>query len=133
MLNFFKRGIELGDYLKRSKKIVINGVKFEIRKINLDDHLAGLKVILNMHELYKREKPKDKSEIVEDNVKVKAFMRDFIYAGVVHPKLTISSKPSPEDANLIHVDAITADLDLAQKLCAKIIEHSYGKKKRQKK
>lgn len=123
---FNRRTVDLRDYLRQTKKIKVNGVPFEIKKVNIDDHLAGLNVILKMHDLYKREKPTDKTAMIEDNAKVLKFMRDFIYAGVVAPKLSL--KDPPED-DAIGVSEILSDHQLAGELTSKIIEHSYGKKK----
>ena len=126
MLGFFRRTVDLKDHLRQTKKIRIKGVNFEIKKVGMNDHLAGLNVILKTRELYKREKPTDPAVILEDESKVKKFMRDFIYAGVVAPKLTMKE---PVDDGAIHVDELLTDIDLCQELTVAIIEHSYGKKK----
>ena len=125
LFSIFRRGVDLDSYLRQTKKVRVNGVNFEIKKIKIDDHLAGLKVILSLDALYKREKPTDKTAMLEDGVKTQKFMRDFIYAGVASPKLTMQS---PAEPGTIHVDDLTANLDLAQKLCIEIIKHAYGKK-----
>jgi len=117
--------IELKDYLNKTKKVVINGVIFHIKKINMDDHLSGLKVIMKFRDLYA--KPGNKAtteESLEDLKKLKEFMKDIIYAGVVKP--TLSMKKDPGDA--IHIDEILNDLDLAQKLCMTILNLTYEKK-----
>lgn len=125
LFGFFGRSVELKDYLRKTTKIKVNGVRFEIKKIGMEEHLAGLNVIMKTWELYKREKPQDPVVIAEDSAKVKKFMRDFIYAGVVSPKLTLK----PEEAGAICIEEILNDMELAQGLTVKIIEFAYGKKK----
>lgn len=124
--SFFRRKVELKAHLRQTKKVIVNGVEFEIKKVSVEDHAAGLNVLLKLHDTYKREKPTDPVKILEDNAKIKKFMRDFIYAGVVSPKLTLKEG---DDAAYIHVDELLADMELAQKLCYKIIGYSYSKKK----
>lgn len=125
MWPFFRRSVDLKDYLRRSKKIRINGIAFEIRKVEMEDHLAGLNVMLKLHELYKREKPSDSNQVIQDYDKIRTFLRDFLYAGIVSPKLSMKK---PVEDGYIHVDELTADADLAQKLSVAIIEYSYSKK-----
>ena len=125
MFNFLRRKVALTDYLRHEKKIQINRVEFAIRRVNVEDHLAGLKVILKLHDLYKRENKRPSTAEAEDLEKVRKFARDFIFAGVVSPKLTMKKEG---EAGAIHVDEILADFDLSQRLCTAIIEHSYGKK-----
>lgn len=126
LFGLFGRTVDLKDYLRQTKKLKINGVRFEIKRLSMDDHLAGLNVILKIRDLYKREKPKDPEVLMADSEKIKKFMRDFIYAGVVSPKLTM--KDPPEDG-AIAIDELLSDIELAQKLCTEIIKHAYGKKK----
>lgn len=126
MLHLFRRrSVDLKSLLRQTKKVRIQGVDFEIRQVDLQDHMAGLNVILGLWDLYKRDKPKDPVKVMEDNAKLRKFMRDFIYAGVVSPKLTLKDPPE-EDA--IPVDELTLRIDLAQELCQAIIENAYGKK-----
>lgn len=122
----FGRSVELKDYLRQTKKIKVNGIKFEIKKLNLDDHLAGLNVILKMRDLYKKEKPTDPAVVIEDAGKMKKFMRDFLYAGVAYPKLSLKD---PVEDGCIAVDELLNDIELAQKLTFLIIAYAYGKKK----
>jgi hypothetical protein len=116
----------LKDYLAKTKKVVLHGVIFEIKKISVEDHLAGFNVLMKLREAYsKPDRPKDNPEqSSEDLKKMKKFMRDFICAGVVKPKITMKDPPGED----IHVDDVLNDLDLAQDLCAEIIEYSFGKK-----
>ena len=125
MLNWFKKkDIDLAEYLNQTKKIVINGVIFNIKRISIEDHLAGLNVILKIRDTYQKEKPKPEKAI-EDFKKQKKFMKDIIYAGVVKPQLTMKAT----EKSKIHVDEILKDISLAEPLTMAIIEFSYGKKK----
>ena len=125
MLNWFKKkDIDLAEYLNQTKKIVINGVIFNIKRISIEDHLAGLNVILKIRDTYQKEKPKPEKAI-EDFKKQKKFMKDIIFAGVVKPQLTMKAT----EKSKIHVDEILKDISLAEPLTMAIIEFSYGKKK----
>jgi hypothetical protein len=127
MFGLFRREVALHDYLRRTKKVRVNGIGFEIRKVDLKDHAEGLNIILNLHQLYVRKKDRDglKSAVVQDEKKLKDFMRHFLYAGVVAPRLTL--KNPPEDG-ATSVDELMQDVDLAQKLCTQVLQYSYGKK-----
>lgn len=127
MLSWFRRTVDLKAYLRQTKKIRVKGIEFEIKKIGLQDHLAGLNVILEIHKQYQIDKPKDPAKVLDDSVRLRKFMRDFIYAGVVSPKLSIA-KDGPKDDE-VAVDDLMQDDDLAQTLCMHIINHAYGKKK----
>lgn len=118
-----KKTIELSEYLKGTKKVVINGVRFELKRISMDDHMAGLNVILKFRDVY--QKKEAKLDNVADDIKtLKKFMRDIIYAGVARPVLTM--KDPPGDA--IHIDEVLNDLDLSQKLCMEILNYTNEKK-----
>lgn len=120
-----KNPVELKDYLNQAKKVVINGVIFKIKKINMDDHLAGLNVIMKFRDVYAvKSKTATTEESLDDLKKLKKFMKDIIYAGVVHPKLTMKTPPGED----IHIDDILNDLDLSQKLCMAILTFTYEKK-----
>lgn len=121
-----RREVGLEDYLRRTKKVYVNGVIFKIRKVDMADHVAGLNVVMKLWDLYAREKPKSGAQVADDYARIRKFTRDFIYAGVVSPKLTMKAAGEP---GVIHVDEVTADAELSQKLCAEIIQYSYAKKK----
>jgi len=122
---FLRRGGDLAGHLRRTKKVRAGGFDFEIRKVNVQDHLAGLNVILALHELYKREKPSSPEKQIEDDAKIRKFMRDFLYAGVASPKLSMKDPP---DEGTISVDELCRDVQIAQALCIEILNFSYGKK-----
>lgn len=124
MFSWFSKTIDAKDYLRQQKTVKINGVVFVVKKISIEDHLAGLNVILNIHQTYKT-KPKEPTEKLDDLKQLRKFMRDIIYAGVVMPKLNMGKD---QNENL-HVDEILNDMVLAQKLTSEIINLAYGKKK----
>lgn len=124
---FFRRTVDLKSHLRQTKKIRLKGIDFEIKKVGMDEHLAGLNVILQMHSQYQKEKPKDPKVLIDDSAKLKKFMKDFIYAGVVSPKLSIAKDGAKPDET--HVDELLTDDELAQALCMHIINFAYGKKK----
>ncbi len=123
-LAFWRRGKDVKSYLRRTKTVRFRGMVFEIRRVGLDDHLAGLNVVLQIRGEYQRERPTDPTKVLEDQQKFRKFARDFIYAGVVSPKLTLKDG----DGDALHVDEITSDNALANRLVDEIIVHSYGKK-----
>lgn len=112
------------------KKVKINGVRFVIRKLNPTDHLAGLKILLSYHDLYKKQKDHkvDKISRLEDLQKMEKFFRDFIYAGVVSPKISMIADKTQLAPDEIHVDDILSNLDTTRKLASAIIGHTYKKK-----
>ena len=124
MFKWLKRGIEADDYYRAVKKVYINGVIFHIKKISIDEHLAGLDVILKIWNVYSKEKAPPKTA-VEDFKKIKKFCRDIIYAGTVKPELTLKK----DETGKIHIDEILNNLEIAQKLTNEIIGYTYGKKK----
>lgn len=120
------RGQDPRDYLRQTKTVKIHGVRFKIRRINMEDHLSGLNVMMKLYDTYKVKKPDSKAKQIEDEQEIRKFMRDFIYAGTVHPKISLK-KDHPEDE--LHIDEIIADMKIAEKLCMHILAYSYGKKK----
>lgn len=116
--------------LRQTKKIIIDNVEFEIKKVGIDEHLAGLNVILRFHEQYGRpEKHKTVSvgQKLEDQAKLKKFLRDILVAGVVSPKLTLKDKP--EDGEINVDQFVSREFDLANMLTYEILKLTYGKKK----
>jgi hypothetical protein len=132
-LFFWRRGRSLAEHLAgRPKKIRIDSVDFTIRKINLLDHAAGLNVVTQFFQVYTKTNPKVDEKLINDTAQVRKFMRDFIYAGLVEPKLHMKPLKDGEKLPLgeYHVDEILADMELSSKLFAAIYQYSIGKKKR---
>lgn len=118
---------DLREKLKINKKVKINGVIFNIRKINVLDYLEGAKVLHEAFSVYKTKSEKEIDQKLVNNIKkAKDYMRDVIMAGVVSPKLV---RKQEEDPNAVVVDEILNDWMFAQELCAEILQFTYGKKK----
>lgn len=133
-LFFWRRGRSLAEHLAGTpKKVRIDSIDFVIRKINLLDHAQGLNILSNFYAAYT---PKgaalSRPRLKEEEAKhVAKFMRDFLYAGIVSPKLHI--KPLKDGETLprgeYHIDELLADLELSGKLFGHIYAYSLGKKK----
>lgn len=122
---FKTKEVSLEDYLHKTKKIKINGVVFQIKKINLDDHLSGLDVILQIRDLYRKEKNQPAAVTIENQKKISKIVRDIIYAGVVKPQLTMKK----DEPTKIHIDEIMVEKDMAEALSTAILQHTYQKKR----
>lgn len=139
-LFFWRRRRSLAEHLAgKPKKIQIDRVDFVIRKINLLDHAQGLNVLVNFFATYtpkglKAPPRPAPAQVAEETKQVQKFMRDFLYAGVVSPKLHI--KPRKEGETLppgeFHVDDLLADMELSSKVFGEIYRYSVGKKKTRK-
>ena len=120
VFNFF-RGREIG----LSKKVVIDGFSFHIKKIDPLDHLKGLKVMLQSFDTYKVNKKIDDRELSDGQVKkVREHYRDIFLASVVRPQLSIDGA-----GETVCVNDIFKEGDLSEKLYEEIITYTYGKKK----
>lgn len=118
---FFKR-----DNLKRLlgiKKIKIKGVLFTIRKINIQDHVEGYKVLLRIYDDWNN-KRKDKDLTENALQKTKEVYRDIFLKAVIKPALSKDGKNES-----IGVDELFIDWDLAHKLFNEIMSNTLGKKK----
>lgn len=114
---------DLKTELYKTKKIVVCGVRFEIKKINLLDYLNGSKVLLQQFDTYKTAGVKNTpANLSEDNAK--KHLADVLVAGVVNPKLT-----HKENGNDIPVNDLFMNMDMSNELYMKILEYTYGKKK----
>lgn len=121
MLRFFAKSLKTELY--KTKKIVVNGVYFEIKKINLMDYLNGSKVLLQKFDTHKTAGVKNSpANMSEDNAK--KHMIDVLVAGVVDPKLC-----HKENGTDILVDDLFINIEMTNKLYLEILEFTYGKKK----
>ena len=128
MLGFLKRlffGRDLSEVLSQTKKLVIQGVRFEIKKIDPLDHAKGLHVLRSQFDLYSLTKPKEHEVSEADLKKIRQHYRDVFLAGVIRPALSIK----PESGEAIFVDDIFKDEMMSEKLYFEIICFTYGKKK----
>jgi len=120
MLNWFKKK-DLNDHLNQAKEIIVDGIIFKIKKIDILDYMKGLKVMHQQYDVYKR----DPNNIVDQNFsKIKEHYRDVFLASVVKPQLSLD-----ESDSTVNVNEIFKDWDLANKLYEEIMIFTYGKKK----
>ena len=121
MWPFYKK---LEDVLRRTKVIVVHGIKFEIKKIDPTAYLDGSKAMVQLYDVYKVGS-KDQAPPINDALmnKVKDHYKDVFMASVVRPVLR------RKDGEGILVDNLFTDWDLAHELYSKIMEHTHGKKK----
>lgn len=116
-------GKELKNELYKTKKIIVCGVRFEIKKINLLDYLNGSRVLLQQYDIYKTAGGKNPpANLSEENAK--KHLSDVLVAGVVSPKLC-----HKENGSDIPVNDLFINWEMANALYVKILEYTYGKKK----
>ncbi len=115
-------GKSLDSYVNETKKVKVNGIKFTIRKVDVSDHLAGFKVMLQTYDLYKAGKTDAKSTISDKALK--EVFSEVLVAGVVHPKLSLQ-----KDTGAQYVGDLFFDYDMVVKLYNEILTFTYGKKK----
>jgi hypothetical protein len=118
---------DLKDHLSETRKIKIDGILFEIRKINMIDYMDGSKILYEFFSTYKTKNDKNSDSKLETNIsKAKSHMIDIIMAGTVKPKLV---RKIEDDKTAIPIDDIFKDWLLAQKLSQAIMDHTFNKKK----
>lgn len=120
MLNWLFGEKDLLKELNRTKKVRINGFKFEIKKVSPLDHLAGSRILLQSFDVLKMGNVKTE----QSEKKIREHISEVLLAGVVHPKLT-----QKEEADGIHIDKLFRDYELVNKVYVEIINFTYGKKK----
>jgi hypothetical protein len=125
MLRWLKRiffGRSLEEALSETKKIRVNGTRFEIKKIDVLDHLDGSKVMTQYFALYKAGVLDKKDDV--NSKKVREHVSQVLVAGVVSPVL--SHKDNGEG---LHVEKLFNDWELAQAVYFEIMLFTNGKKK----
>lgn len=122
MLNWFAR--DLRSALYETKKVVVNGVRFEIRKVNLLDYLEGSQVLLQEYDTHKTAGQKKANPTILPSEKVKRHYKDILCAGCVVPRLSMNPKDDE-----IQVDDLFIDLEMVTGLYMEILNFTYGKKK----
>jgi len=120
---------DLKSYLSQTKKVCIKGVVFEIRMINIVDHLEGAKVLQELYSVYKTkdERAKQLKQDAQAIKKSRIFIKDILMAGVVSPPL--ARKSVDESDNNVAVDSVLEDWALSQELAKHILDYTYSKKK----
>ena len=117
----FKRK-ELNDVLNKTKSVVIQGVLFEIRKIDPMAYLDGSNVLKQLHNTYEEKIAQEKAEV--SFTKLKKHYSDVFLAGVIKPKIS-----RQEEDGAVQVDEIFRDWPMAHELYNQIQILTYGKKK----
>ena len=120
MLNWFKSlfyGKSLDSVLQETKFIRINGIRFQIKKIDVMNFLDGSKVMLQYYDTFKLEKGNQDKEM--SHKKIREHMKEILCAGVVNPKLSLN------DENY-KVDKMFVNMKLVNKLYEVIMKYTYG-------
>ena len=126
MFGWFKRNKDFHTYIRGTKKIKVNGVSIEIRKLNLDDHLAGVNILIGLYKTYEKAKPADPQQRANDEVKIRKILRDMLYGGMASPRVSLKSPAEPGTVYVDHI--IDAPDDFARKIATEIMQYSFGKK-----
>jgi len=123
----FKRKT-LKEALSPTKKVKVKGILFTIKKLSPEDYLQGNTDLLSSYDTYSV-KSKESGSQTDPNLikKLKKYYRQIFLSGVVSPKL--SSKGVDECGELVSVDEIFNDWELASELCLQILAFTHGKKK----
>ena len=87
MFGWFTKPKDISEVALQRKKIVVHGVPFEIKKIDVLNYLDGSKTMLQLYDTYKAVGPTDRVALEASHKKVREHYRDVILAGVVSPKL----------------------------------------------
>lgn len=116
-------GKDLKTVLSETKKITVDGIRFEIKKVNVLNYLDGSKVLLNTYDIHKTAKAKE--AVVPPNVKeIEKHYKQVLVAGVVSPALSLEEKEG-----CILVDELFTYPGTVEKLYTQIMVLTYGKKK----
>jgi len=117
----------LAKALDPQKRVKIEGIIFQIRKLNPLDYLAGYKAIQQMFGVYQKEvKPAEMGD--HEVKKIKEHYAHVFSAAVITPKITVKL-PEPGQPGLWS-EALFNNWDICQRLYDEIIQFTYGKKKR---
>lgn len=106
------------------KRIVVHGVEFLIKKIDPTNFMDGSKVMIQAFDIYKMQKPTEENAKVSLE-KVREHYRDVFMSCVLSPKL----KRKETEPDGLYVEHLFTDWDFSHELYAKIMEHTFGKKK----
>jgi hypothetical protein len=124
---FKKKPKELRDYLKETKTVIVNGVIFEIKRIDAISFAQGYDAITTSYDLIENKKKSDPSKPKEKEKKLLDFFRNVITSSVVRPRLTMDHKDT--DPTKIHVDEVVKDPSLRDGLVSEIFKYSKKNKK----
>ncbi len=115
-------GRDLKSELYETKKVVICGVRFKIKKVNLLNYLDGSQVLVQKFDLHKT--PGAKEVPVPPESKIRKHYSDILVAGVAEPRLVFKA----EDGGIL-VDDLFINWEMVTELYTQIMTFTYGKKK----
>lgn len=124
-MRFFKSK-SLKAALDQYRDVKVGGFSFRIKKIDVFDYMKGSQAVLQSYDVYRNPKATEAQQ-QKSIEKIKAHYRDVIMAGVVSPKLV--RKKEDESDETILVDDLFVFGNVVEELYEKIIAHTYGKKK----
>lgn len=111
--------------MHNTKTVSVRGVRFKIRKIDVSNHMEGLKVLMKTYQTYEEKVASEKKLPSDGSLeKMKDVYSDIFVTAVVHPKLV----RSPDQPGQL-VDELFCDWDFCHKLYEQIMTYTYGKKK----
>lgn len=122
MWPFKKRTLK--DAVSETKKVVIEGVVFKIRRINPMSYMQGYDVVLQEISTYQVGKVASPENIDKSLKKTRKHWEQIILAGVVEPNIV-----RKDDGMHTTIDEILNNFELASKLYEAILYYAYGKKK----
>jgi hypothetical protein len=108
----------LSDVLSKTYKVKVQGVLFELRKIDPTDFMAGNKAMIQLFDTYKTAKEKDllEAQILQKS-KIRDHYADTFLAAVIEPKLVRSAEDQDKG---IWVQNLFSDWEFANELYGKI-------------
>lgn len=119
---------DLTDALNQTKKVYIQGIRFEIKRISPMDYFTGIDPFVRFFATYEDKKAIEKALGHSKDLPVKKIQdhyRSVFLAGVVRPKLS-----AKDDGVEIFVDDLFEDWELCNQLYAAIHNYTYGVKKK---
>ncbi len=124
---FFKKNTtrSLKDAVSETQEVIIDGVIFHIKRIDITDVLTGAKVLQKTYATFE-EKRQDEKTSELDMGRVKQIYADVILAGVVKPKIV---RKQNEDESATCIDEVLTNWPMASELYACITSFTNGKKK----
>lgn len=120
---FFGRNLEYA--LNRTKRVRVQGVRFTIKRIDVQSYLDGSSVMVQKYAEYQVGKTK---EAEPSEKKARQHLAEVLVAGVVVPKL-VHKKEQEEAGEGFWVQNLFADPDMVSALYQEIMALTYGKKK----
>lgn len=121
---FSKKKIE--KKLLETKRVLVEGCIFEIKKIDIMDYIDGSKAMVGLYDTYRTGKETVDLNDTKTIKKMRDHMADVFMASVIEPKLKRKDDP---DMPGIYVRNLFTDWGLAFALYEEILGFTYGKKK----